>query len=94
MTSSSPASIRIGQKDATDLPSKERDIAMVFQNYALYPHLSVRENIAFPLKIAKMPKDKRDKRVEEAAQLLELTEYRDRKPKALSGAMRQRVEMG
>ncbi|KTR52424.1 sugar ABC transporter ATP-binding protein, partial [Rothia kristinae] len=67
---------------------------MVFQNYALYPHLSVRENIAFPLKIAKMPKDKRDKRVEEAAQLLELTEYRDRKPKALSGAMRQRVEMG
>ncbi|WP_270239553.1 ABC transporter ATP-binding protein [Rothia kristinae] len=87
-------SIRIGQKDATDLPSKERDIAMVFQNYALYPHLSVRENIAFPLKIAKMPKDKRDKRVDEAARLLDLTEYLDRKPKALSGGQRQRVAMG
>lgn len=87
-------SIFIGDKDATDLPSQDRDIAMVFQSYALYPHMTVRDNIAFPLKMAKYPKDKMDRRVEEAARLLDLTEYLDRKPKALSGGQRQRVAMG
>ena len=86
--------IRIGDRDITHLPPKDRDIAMVFQNYALYPHMSVAENMGFALKMAKMPVEERTKRVEEAAKMLGLTEYLDRKPKALSGGQRQRVAMG
>src|SRR3954465_1318044 len=86
--------IRIGDRDVTHLPPKERDIAMVFQNYALYPHMSVAENMAFSLKMAKVPKDERMERVKEAAKLLDLTEYLERKPKALSGGQRQRVARG
>ncbi|QWZ08429.1 sn-glycerol-3-phosphate ABC transporter ATP-binding protein UgpC [Nocardioides panacis] len=86
--------IRIGDRDVTHLPPKERDIAMVFQNYALYPHMTVAENMAFSLKMAKVPKDERLERVKEAAKLLDLTEYLERKPKALSGGQRQRVAMG
>ena len=86
--------IRIGDRDITHLPPKDRDIAMVFQNYALYPHMSVAENMGFALKMAKMPVEERNKRVQEAAQMLGLTEYLDRKPKALSGGQRQRVAMG
>jgi multiple sugar transport system ATP-binding protein len=86
--------IRIGDRDVTDLPPKERDIAMVFQNYALYPHMSVAENMAFSLKMAKMGKEERMQRVQEAAKLLNLEEFLDRKPKALSGGQRQRVAMG
>ncbi|GGH65849.1 ABC transporter ATP-binding protein [Rothia aerolata] len=87
-------SITIGDEDVTYVAPKDRDIAMVFQNYALYPHMTVRENIAFSLKVAKFPKDKINRRVEEAARLLDLTQYLDRKPKALSGGQRQRVAMG
>jgi multiple sugar transport system ATP-binding protein len=86
--------IYIGDKDITKLPPKDRDIAMVFQNYALYPHMSVADNMAFSLKMAKMPADERKKAVAEAARILNLTEYLDRKPKALSGGQRQRVAMG
>jgi multiple sugar transport system ATP-binding protein len=86
--------IKIGDRDVTHLPPKERDIAMVFQNYALYPHMSVAENMAFSLKMAKVPKEERMQRVQEAAKLLDLTEYLERKPKALSGGQRQRVAMG
>ena len=86
--------IFIGDRDVTDLPPKDRDIAMVFQNYALYPHMSVHDNMGFALKIAGTPKDEIDKRVKEAAKILGLTEYLDRKPKALSGGQRQRVAMG
>src|SRR5215211_5867353 len=86
--------IRIGDRDVTHLPPKERDIAMVFQNYALYPHMSVAENMAFSLKMAKVGKEQRMERVKEAAKLLDLEEYLDRKPKALSGGQRQRVAMG
>ena len=86
--------IMIGDRDVTHLPPKERDIAMVFQNYALYPHMSVAENMAFSLKMAKVPKEERMERVKEAAKLLDLTEYLERKPKALSGGQRQRVAMG
>jgi multiple sugar transport system ATP-binding protein len=86
--------IRIGEKDVTHLPPKERDIAMVFQNYALYPHMSVAENMGFALKIAGMKKEDIRKRVEEAARILDLTQYLERKPKALSGGQRQRVAMG
>jgi multiple sugar transport system ATP-binding protein len=86
--------IFIGEKDITKLPPKDRDIAMVFQNYALYPHMTVAENMAFSLKMAKMPADERKKAVEEAARILNLTEYLERKPKALSGGQRQRVAMG
>ena len=86
--------IRIGDRDVTHLPPKERDIAMVFQNYALYPHMSVAENMAFSLKMAKVPKEERMERVKEAAKLLDLSEYLERKPKALSGGQRQRVAMG
>ena len=77
-----------------DLDPKDRDIAMVFQSYALYPHLSVRDNIAFALKLKKMPKDEIERRVNDAAGILELTEYLDRKPAVLSGGQRQRVAMG
>src|SRR4051795_8399722 len=86
--------IRIGDRDVTHLPPKERDIAMVFQNYALYPHMSVAENMAFSLKMAKVGKEERMQRVQEAAKLLDLEQYLDRKPKALSGGQRQRVAMG
>src|SRR3954447_10656346 len=86
--------IRIGDRDVTHLPPKERDIAMVFQNYALYPHMSVAENMAFSLKMAKVGREERMQRVQEAAKLLDLEQYLDRKPKALSGGQRQRVAMG
>ncbi len=86
--------IRIGNRDVTDLPPKDRDIAMVFQNYALYPHMSVADNMGFALKIAGVAKEERSKRVREAARLLDLEEYLERKPKALSGGQRQRVAMG
>jgi multiple sugar transport system ATP-binding protein len=86
--------IRIGERDVTDLPPKDRDIAMVFQNYALYPHMTVAENMGFALKIAGTPKDESLRRVREAAKLLDLEPYLDRKPKALSGGQRQRVAMG
>jgi multiple sugar transport system ATP-binding protein len=86
--------IRIGDKDVTHLAPKDRDIAMVFQNYALYPHMSVADNMGFALKISKMSKDEIRKRVEEAARVLDLEQYLDRKPKALSGGQRQRVAMG
>ncbi|MFF0991637.1 ABC transporter ATP-binding protein [Kocuria nitroreducens] len=87
-------SIHIGDRDVTDIPSRDRDIAMVFQNYALYPHMTVAENMGFALKIAKIPTAERRARVEEAAKILDLTDYLDRKPKALSGGQRQRVAMG
>ncbi|WP_394362640.1 ABC transporter ATP-binding protein [Amycolatopsis sp. SB7-3] len=87
-------SIHIGDRDVTELPPKDRDIAMVFQNYALYPHMTVGENIGFHLKLAKMPKAERDRKVREAAAVLDLTEYLDRKPAKLSGGQRQRVAMG
>jgi multiple sugar transport system ATP-binding protein len=86
--------IFIGDRDVTHMPPKDRDIAMVFQNYALYPHMTVAENMGFALKMAKVPKDEQRKRVEEAARILGLTEYLERKPKALSGGQRQRVAMG
>ena len=86
--------ILIGDRDVTHVPAKDRDIAMVFQNYALYPHMSVAENMAFALKIQKVSKDEIGRRVKEAAALLDLTQYLDRKPKALSGGQRQRVAMG
>ena len=86
--------IFIGDRDITKLPPKDRDIAMVFQNYALYPHMTVADNMAFRLKMAKMKESERKERVAEAARILNLTEYLDRKPKALSGGQRQRVAMG
>jgi multiple sugar transport system ATP-binding protein len=86
--------IMIGDRDVTHLPPKERDIAMVFQNYALYPHMTVADNMAFSLKMAKVPKEERMTRVKEAAKLLDLEQYLERKPKALSGGQRQRVAMG
>lgn len=86
--------ILIGDRDITNLAPKDRDIAMVFQNYALYPHMTVAENMGFALKIAGVPKDERAARVLEAARLLDLEPYLDRKPKALSGGQRQRVAMG
>lgn len=86
--------IFIGERDVTDLPPKDRDIAMVFQNYALYPHLTVADNMGFALKMAGVPQDERDTRVLEAAKLLGLGEFLPRKPKALSGGQRQRVAMG
>jgi multiple sugar transport system ATP-binding protein len=86
--------IYIRDRDVTNLPPKSRDIAMVFQNYALYPHMTVYENMAFALRLRKMPKQEIDLRVKKAAGLLQLEEYLDRKPKALSGGQRQRVAMG
>src|SRR3712207_3147781 len=86
--------ILIGDKDVTHLAPKDRDIAMVFQNYALYPHMTVADNMGFALKISGMNKDEIRKRVEEAAKILDLTQYLDRRPKALSGGQRQRVAMG
>ncbi|MGF7123272.1 ABC transporter ATP-binding protein [Rhodococcus sp. BE178] len=86
--------LSIGDRDVTDVDAKDRDIAMVFQNYALYPHMSVAENMGFALKIARTPKDEIKRRVQEAAKMLDLEPYLDRKPKALSGGQRQRVAMG
>jgi multiple sugar transport system ATP-binding protein len=86
--------IWIGDRDVTDLPPKDRDVAMVFQNYALYPHMSVAENMGFALKIAGVDKDEIRKRVQEAARILDLEQYLERRPKALSGGQRQRVAMG
>jgi multiple sugar transport system ATP-binding protein len=86
--------IRIGDRDVTDMPPKDRDIAMVFQNYALYPHMSVAKNMGFALRTAGVPKADIDRRVKDAAKLLDLEPYLDRKPKSLSGGQRQRVAMG
>ena len=86
--------IRIGGRDVSDEPPKRRDVAMVFQNYALYPYLTVAANIGFPLRMARVPKADRDERVREVAELLELTPYLERKPGQLSGGQRQRVAMG
>lgn len=90
----SEGSIRIGDKDVTDMAPKDRDIAMVFQNYALYPHMSVRQNMGFALKLSGASKDEINSRVEEAAVTLGLSDLLDRKPKELSGGQRQRVAMG
>jgi multiple sugar transport system ATP-binding protein len=86
--------IFIGDRDVTNVAPKDRDIAMVFQSYALYPHMTVAENMGFALKIAGVAKEERDRRVLEAAKLLDLEPYLERKPKALSGGQRQRVAMG
>ncbi len=86
--------VLIGGRDVTFVPPKKRDVAMVFQNYALYPYLSVAANIGFPLKIAKVKKSERERRVRDVAAMLGLTEYLDRKPGQLSGGQRQRVAMG
>jgi multiple sugar transport system ATP-binding protein len=86
--------IRIGDRVVNDLPPKDRDIAMVFQNYALYPHMTVEENLAFGLQLHKTPKPEQQRRVAEAARMLGLEPYLDRKPAALSGGQRQRVAMG
>ena len=84
----------IDDKLCNDVAPKDRDIAMVFQNYALYPHMTVYDNMAFSLKLKKVPKDEIDKKVREAAEILDITQYLDRKPKALSGGQRQRVAIG
>ena len=86
--------LTIGGKLMNDVEPKDRDIAMVFQSYALYPHMTVYENMAFSLKLKKLPKDEIDKKVREAAEILDITQYLDRKPKALSGGQRQRVAIG
>jgi multiple sugar transport system ATP-binding protein len=86
--------IRIGERVVNHVPSRDRDIAMVFQSYALYPHLSVFENIAFGLRVKKVPKDEIDRRVKNAARILDLEPFLKRKPRALSGGQRQRVAMG
>ena len=86
--------ISIGEKVVNEVAPKDRDIAMVFQNYALYPHMSVYDNMAFSLKLRKLPKEEIEKKVKDAAKTLEISELLDRKPKALSGGQRQRVAMG
>ena len=86
--------IRIGDRVVNDMPPKDRDIAMVFQNYALYPHMTVEDNLAFGLQLRKTPKDEQKKRVAEAAKMLALEPFLKRKPAALSGGQRQRVAMG
>jgi multiple sugar transport system ATP-binding protein len=90
----SEGELKIDDQVVNDLAPKDRDIAMVFQNYALYPHMTVRENMAFPLKLADVPKEEIDRRVAEAAETLDLTEHLDRRPANLSGGQRQRVAMG
>ena len=90
----SSGELKIGDRVVNDVEPKDRDIAMVFQNYALYPHMSVYDNMAFGLKLRKVPKPEIDKMVKEAAKILDLTPLLDRKPKALSGGQRQRVAMG
>ena len=84
----------IDGKLVNDVEPKDRDIAMVFQSYALYPHMTVRDNLGFALKLKKVPKEEIDKKVNEVAQILDITQYLDRKPKALSGGQRQRVAIG
>ena len=86
--------IIIGDRVVNDLPPKDRDVAMVFQSYALYPHMTVRDNLAYPLKLRKVPKAERETRVREAARILDIEQFLDRKPKALSGGQRQRVALG
>ena len=90
----SEGELYIGDRLVNDVPPKDRDIAMVFQNYALYPHMTVYDNIAFALKLRKTPKDEIDRKVKEAAEILDITQYLGRKPKALSGGQRQRVAIG
>ena len=90
----SDGELYIGDRLVNDVPPKDRDIAMVFQNYALYPHMTVFDNIAFALKLRKTPKDKMNAKVNEASGILDITDYLDRKPKALSGGQRQRVAIG
>ena len=90
----SDGEIRIGERVVNDVPPKDRDIAMVFQNYALYPHMTVYENLAFGLKLRKFSKEEIEKRVKEAADILGIGDYLQRKPKALSGGQRQRVAVG
>src|ERR671914_330328 len=90
----SEGTVRIGDRVVNTVPPKERDIAMVFQNYALYPHMSVYDNMAFGLKLRKLSKEEIDRRVRQAAAILGLEEFLQRKPKALSGGQRQRVAMG
>jgi len=90
----SSGELYIDGKLMNDVAPKDRDIAMVFQNYALYPHMTVAENMGFALKLRKMPKDQIQKKVQEAAEILNITEYLNRKPKALSGGQRQRVAIG
>ena len=94
LESVSEGTIRIGERDVTHVAPKERDIAMVFQNYALYPHMTVADNMGFALKIAGMSRDEIRRQVVDAAKILDLEPYLDRKPKALSGGQRQRVAMG
>src|SRR3990167_6393778 len=86
--------ITIGDRDVTNIPPKDRDIAMVFQNYALYPHMTVYDNIAFGLKLRKYSKSEIEKKVQEAADMLDIKPYLQRKPKELSGGQRQRVALG
>ncbi|MEM9441329.1 MAG: ABC transporter ATP-binding protein, partial [Pseudomonadota bacterium] len=86
--------IEIDGKDATDLPPAKRGLAMVFQSYALYPHMTVRKNIAFPMRMAGLPKEEQEKRIAAAAKVLNLTDYLDRRPGQLSGGQRQRVAIG
>ena len=90
----SEGELYIGGKLMNNVPPKDRDIAMVFQSYALYPHMSVRQNMGFALKLKKVPKDEIKRKVEEVAEILDITQYLDRKPKALSGGQRQRVAIG
>ena len=90
----SSGELKIGDKVVNDMEPKDRDIAMVFQNYALYPHMNVFDNMAFSLKLRKVPKDEIERQVREAAKILDLEKLLDRKPKQLSGGQRQRVAMG
>ena len=94
LESISGGAIRIGERVVNNVPSRDRDIAMVFQSYALYPHLTVYENIAFGLRVKKVSKDEIDRRVKNAARILDLEPFLKRKPRALSGGQRQRVAMG
>jgi ABC-type sugar transport system ATPase subunit len=90
----SGGTIKIGDRVVNDVPPKDRDIAMVFQNYALYPHMTVRDNMAFGLKLRKFPKKEIEARVQEASRILGIGELLERRPKALSGGQRQRVAVG
>src|SRR4029077_4237055 len=90
----SSGTLRIGDRVVNDVPPKDRDIAMVFQSYALYPHMSVRDNLAFGLKLRKVPKAEIERRVNEAAETIQLQKLLDRKPKELSGGQRPRVALG
>ena len=90
----SEGTVRIGERVVNDLAPKDRDVAMVFQSYALYPHMSVRDNLSFGLKLRKTPKPEIERRIQEAAKILDLSSLLDRKPKALSGGQRQRVALG